>query len=372
MPLKLSDADLQRSAKSALSPVPPSGASRAEDREFAWDRFRASAAQAVLSDPDTMLYLKLRKMRGLVRPAAEMHGLLCTAVMLTELAVRPADVGVSDAPSDVSQIEAVLSRGTTPDLAALQAATAAAFRDEVKREVRKGYARPSDAGASLSVVVQEIVRRAEDLYEICVQVKSRIPDHRAILLATAAGPVKDRALLALSERDGLDRVLAVSNAVGALQALQADPPTQVLLSRHAAAGAHMATLMRALSGLLRPRKLAASRAEAAREVAFYGESASLISSLTPEASRAFGLLFLDTPDSVDTLGSLREISLEAAAGTVSSAQQLLKSCAAEGFDAAYRDLEMGNPLRLVRSGFLSGTRVGSISAVTGDLTYRSG
>jgi hypothetical protein len=374
MPLKITSADLRGSAKSALSSVPGRDTNRAEDRDFAWDRFRSAAAQAILADPDVLLYLKLRKMKGMVRPIAEIHGLLCTAVMLTELTVRPEDIGVSADPPDTSRIRTLLSAGDRTSLTALQGAVASAFRDEVRREVRRGYARPQNAPQSLYLVLQEITRRARSLYPVGVEVKNLIADLKSVLQETAEAPVRDRALLALEERQGLDRVFAVSSSVGALRAMRASPALDpILAGQHRQGATAISSLLQALRGLLEARKVASSRGEAAREVAFYGEIAAMIAPLTAEASRAFGLLFLDEPDdAMQILEEIRGLEVAASSTTRATANQLLESCAAEGFDSMYRELEMGYPVRLSARGFLSATRVGAISEVTGDLTYRSG
>lgn len=374
MPLKLTSADLQRSAKAALSPVPGRNTNRAEDRDFAWDRFRSAAAQAILADPDVLLYLKLRKMKGLARPIAELHGLLCTAVMLTELVVRPEDIGVSTDPPDTSRIRTLLSAGDRTNLTALQGAVASTFRDEVRREVRRGYARPQDAAGSLPLILQEVTRRANRLFDVAVETKNQIADLRSVLRGAAAKSIRERALTSLDEREGLDRVLAVSSAVGALRVLDDEPARDpVLAGQHRVGAAAMRNLLGALQGLLEVRKVASSRAEAAREVAFYGGIATMIAPLTAEASRAFGLLFLDEPDdALQLLEEIRGLDVVASSTTRATAHQLLDSCAAEGFDSMYRELEMGYPVRLSARGFLSATRVGAISEVTGDLTYRSG
>lgn len=372
MPVKLTAEDIQQSVTTALSTVPSGDNSKSGGREFAWERFRSSSAQAVLADPDILLYLKLRKMRSLVRPLAEVHGLLCTAIMYTEYTVRPDDVGAPDTPVDTTQVEAALTTGTVPNLRALRTATAAAFKDEVKREVRQGHANLSNVGLLLPSILSDITRRARDLYKICVAAKRTIPDLRPILLVTAAAPVRDRAMVALTEREGLDRVLALSGAVGALELLDSPPAELQLAAQHKESSKLMVSAMRALAGVLETRKVASSRAEAAREIAFYGKLASQFAPLTSEATRAFGLLSLDTPEESSLIEDLREVPVEAEAATQAAALQMLSSCAAEGFDTALRQLEVGSPLTLSNSGFLSATRVGAIAEVTGDITYRSG
>jgi hypothetical protein len=294
-------------------------------------------------------------------------------MVLTELVVRPADVGVPLGPPDTRQVRNVLTAGATLNLGALRTAISGAFRDEVRREVRKGRATPADAATTLPLVLREIAQRAGELHDASVLVKGLIPDLRLLLLPTATTPVVARAQRDLEERVGLDRVLALSSAVGALDALgQITSPTASVLQAHRAAAVSAEALQAVVGELLQEKHAARSRTEAARDVASLGRSASRLARLTEDARRAVGLLSLEYPTPGTVLEDIRTVSVEVGAATKATADQLLKMCAAEGFDAALKGLEYGHPVTLTRKLFTEATRIGEVASVTGDLTYKHG
>jgi hypothetical protein len=370
MPFKISAEALRKSAKGALSPVPPPGGSRSDDRQYAWDRFRSGAAQACLADPDILPYLKLRKLRSLSRPLAELHGLICTAMELTEFVARPT-IEETTPPANPSRVAAALSAPKL-DLPSLKASIAGTFRDEVRREVSRGFVSPADAHTSLPLILREIPRRARLLFESLVLVDTEIADLRSVLLPAATLPILERAQRDLEERTGVDRILALSSAVGALEMLERTPAvSEEIRTAYRGASKTASRLIEVLGEVIHLRRVAASRPMAASDVAWWGARAAVIAPLSVGARRAIGLLSLSPPLPGTLLEAVRATPVEAAAATKAAAAQLLSSCAAEGFDSVLRDLESGYPVSLLAGGFLSATRVGQIAEVAGDLTYKN-
>jgi hypothetical protein len=383
-----------------------------EERKRKWDFVRTACAQALVADPQILLYFKCKNRNPILSEIAQIHALLCK---LIELVQESVDFVPSAATTNTAQIQSRIERilqGESTFSSTFSNEVAATLQTEVKGSVVNKRLRERPTQKTINALILEISRRLGS-------VKRRITD---VLLAEvindgvrelARRPILQKLHQALGRDPGPQRVVDCALSLGALNfsdrkailrykvseadgcplsfkskisgssvELTASPSllgiqagdtvfvgqtsAQVLsvtgryltlsaslptgtLTVHNPTYAQFDSLREVVTPLLTLRNELLDQGvnlQNRPSVAAFAKRVALLSSeisaLTRDAHAALTTLGVDTPDFVDRLTSLRELSFSFPAEVVDTGEAILRSMREEGFIYAADLMFRGN------------------------------
>lgn len=186
-----------------------------EERKRKWDTARSACAQALVAEPQILLYFKCKNRNPILSEIAQIHALLCKAIELVQELI---DFVPGPPPGDTRQARTMIERtlqGDPVPAATVAKEVAAVLQAEVRGSVVGKRLREAPSLTGIAALVREISRKI-------TAVKRRIADVLSAEVINdgvrelATRPVLQKLHQALASEPGPQRVIDCAASLGAL------------------------------------------------------------------------------------------------------------------------------------------------------------
>jgi len=187
-----------------------------DERVHRWNHMRALVVQALIADPDILLYFKCVSSKLLARELAEFHGILCAIVEGVQELIDTVSVKVKVSSTDTAQ--SLISRslaGEDISIALLQKEVAKVVRDEATAGIRNKRRNTVTSVDAIEALLVEARRRDTLLKQHIASILSAEVLTRG-LTQVAEIPVLQKLSQTLSSEPSFSRALEASSSIGAL------------------------------------------------------------------------------------------------------------------------------------------------------------
>lgn len=186
-----------------------------EERKRKWDSARSACAQALVAEPQILLYFKCKNRNPILSELAQLHAILCKIIELVQEVV---DFVPGPVPGDTSSAREMIERtlqGDPVPIPTLLREVTAALQPEVKGAVVNKRLREAPSLSGINALLAEVSRRLTSLKRRVSDVLSAEVINEGVQ-ELARRPVLQKLHQALGSEPGPQRVIDCVSSLGAL------------------------------------------------------------------------------------------------------------------------------------------------------------